>query len=130
MDVFTDKKYNLLQSWAIPRTMQYKQTNETLSKIKVKQTTTSFIGATMNYPKKNRFQSVPVAALCLYNIQREDLVFKTFLCTQKKTPMLSIFKCRKGRNRANATKTIPEPGNRIQMGYKSILQIADTHIIG
>ena len=33
---------------------------------------------TMNYPKKNRFQSVPIAALCLYNIQRENLVFKKF----------------------------------------------------
>ena len=32
---------------------------------------------TMNYPKKNRFLSVPIAALCLrYNIQRENLVFK------------------------------------------------------
>ena len=31
---------------------------------------------TMNYPKKTRFQSVPIAALRLYNIQLENLVFK------------------------------------------------------
>ena len=37
--------------------------------------------ATMNYPKKNRFQSVPIAALRLYNIQRENLVFKKSLCS-------------------------------------------------
>ena len=30
----------------------------------------------MNYPQKNRFQSVPIAALRLSNIQRENLVFK------------------------------------------------------
>ena len=30
--------------------------------------------------KKNRFQSVPIAALCLYNIQRENLVLKKSLC--------------------------------------------------
>jgi len=30
---------------------------------------------TMNNPKKNRFQSVPIAALRLYNIQRENLFF-------------------------------------------------------
>ena len=35
---------------------------------------------TMNYPKKNRFQSVPIAALSLYNIQRENLVLKKSLC--------------------------------------------------
>ena len=29
---------------------------------------------------KNRFQSVPIAVLCLYKIQRENLVFKKFLC--------------------------------------------------
>ena len=34
----------------------------------------------MNYTKKNRFQSVPIAALCLYNIQRENLAFKNSLC--------------------------------------------------
>ena len=34
----------------------------------------------MNYPKKNKFQSVPITALCLYNIQRENLVFKNSLC--------------------------------------------------
>ena len=34
----------------------------------------------MNYPKKNRFQSVQIAARCLYNIQRENLVFKNSLC--------------------------------------------------
>ena len=33
---------------------------------------------TMNYPKKNRFKSV--AALCPYNIQCENLVFKNSLC--------------------------------------------------
>ena len=33
----------------------------------------------MNYPK-TRFQSVLIAALCLYNIQRENLVFKKSLC--------------------------------------------------
>ena len=26
--------------------------------------------------QKNRFQSVPIGALCLYNIQRENLIFK------------------------------------------------------
>ena len=35
---------------------------------------------TMNYPQKNRFQSVPIAALSLYNIQRENLVFKRSPC--------------------------------------------------
>ena len=30
---------------------------------------------------KNRFQSVPIAALCLYNIQRENLVFRNSLCS-------------------------------------------------
>ena len=35
----------------------------------------------MNCPKKNRFQSVPIAALCLYRIQRENLVYKNSLCT-------------------------------------------------
>ena len=30
---------------------------------------------TMNYRKKNMFQSVPIVALCLYNIQRENLIF-------------------------------------------------------
>ena len=29
-------------------------------------------------PKKTRFQSERIAALCLYNIQRENLVFKKF----------------------------------------------------
>ena len=33
----------------------------------------------MNYPK-NRFQCVPIAALRLYNIQRENLVFEKSLC--------------------------------------------------
>ena len=37
-------------------------------------------GTTMNYLKKNRFQSVQIAALSLYNIQRENLVFIKFLC--------------------------------------------------
>ena len=39
---------------------------------------------TMNYPKKNRYQSVPIAALCLYNIQRENLVFKNLSVVQEK----------------------------------------------
>ena len=30
----------------------------------------------MNYPKKTMFQSVPIAALCIHNIQRENLAFK------------------------------------------------------
>ena len=30
--------------------------------------------------QKTRFQSVPIAALCLYNIQCENLVFKNSLC--------------------------------------------------
>ena len=30
---------------------------------------------------KNRFQSLPIAALRRYNIQRENLVFKKSLCT-------------------------------------------------
>ena len=30
--------------------------------------------------QKTMFQSVPIAALCLYNIQRENLVFKNSLC--------------------------------------------------
>ena len=34
---------------------------------------------TMNYQKKNRFQSVRITALCLYNLQRENLVFKKSL---------------------------------------------------
>ena len=33
--------------------------------------------------QKNRFQSVPIAALCLYNIQRENLVFKNSLSMRK-----------------------------------------------
>ena len=39
------------------------------------------VSSTMNYPKKPRFQSVRIAALCLYNIQRENLVFKKSLST-------------------------------------------------
>ena len=39
---------------------------------------------TMNYPKKNRFQSARIAALCLYNIQRENLVYKKSLSIIKK----------------------------------------------
>ena len=35
----------------------------------------------MNYPKKYRFQFVPIAALCLHIIQRENLVFKNSLCS-------------------------------------------------
>ena len=31
--------------------------------------------------KKKQVQSVPIAALCLYNIQRENLVFKNSLCS-------------------------------------------------
>ena len=31
--------------------------------------------------QKTGFQSVPIAALCLYNIQRENLVLKNSLCT-------------------------------------------------
>ena len=31
--------------------------------------------------QKTRFQSVPIAALCLYNIQRENLAFKNYICT-------------------------------------------------
>ena len=35
----------------------------------------------MNYPpKKNRFQSVPIASLRLYNVERENLVLKKSLC--------------------------------------------------
>ena len=34
----------------------------------------------MKYHKKTRFQSDPIAALCLYNIQRENLVIKNSLC--------------------------------------------------
>ena len=34
--------------------------------------------------QKNRFQSVPIVALCLYNIQRENLVFKNSLCITTK----------------------------------------------
>ena len=30
---------------------------------------------TMNYPKKKMFQYAPIVALCLYNIQPENLVF-------------------------------------------------------
>ena len=41
----------------------------------------------MNYPKKNRFRSVPIAELCLYNIQREILVFKKSLCMSAKMPI-------------------------------------------
>ena len=41
---------------------------------------------TMKYPKKNRFQSVRIAALCPYNIQREKLFFK------KSLSMYSIWK--------------------------------------
>ena len=35
---------------------------------------------TMNYPKKTRFQSVPIAALRLYIIQRDNLVFNKYIC--------------------------------------------------
>ena len=33
--------------------------------------------------QKTSFQSVPIAALCLYNIQRKNLVFKNSLCMYK-----------------------------------------------
>ena len=33
---------------------------------------------------KTRFQSVPIAALCIYKIQRENLVFKKSLCMSVK----------------------------------------------
>ena len=33
---------------------------------------------TMNYQKKNRFQSLPIAALCLYKLQRENLKLYLF----------------------------------------------------
>ena len=33
--------------------------------------------------QKTMFQSVPIAALCLYNIQRENLVFKNSLNIKK-----------------------------------------------
>ena len=38
----------------------------------------------MNYPPKNRFQSVPIAALYLYNIQCKNLGFKNSLCIAKR----------------------------------------------
>ena len=46
---------------------------------------------TINYPKKNRFQSVPIVALCLYNIQRENLVFKNSLCIYHPFPICFLF---------------------------------------
>ena len=45
--------------------------------------TSSDCSDTMNYPQKNRFQSVPIADLCLYNIQRENLVLKNSLCSRQ-----------------------------------------------
>ena len=36
--------------------------------------------------QKTRFQSVPIAAFCLYNIQRENLVFKKYLCIKQIKP--------------------------------------------
>ena len=42
---------------------------------------------TFNYnelSQKNKFQSVPISALGLFNIQRENLVFKNSLCISKK----------------------------------------------
>ena len=43
--------------------------------------------------QKIRFQSVPIAALCIYNIQRENLVFKISLCTtnEEKQPSFYFF---------------------------------------
>ena len=40
-------------------------------------------------PKK-QVQSVPIAALCLYNIQRENLVFKNSLCMYDKINRLVV----------------------------------------
>ena len=40
--------------------------------------------------QKNRIQSVPIAALCLYNIQRENLVLKNSLCIQSMQSGFSI----------------------------------------
>jgi len=40
-----------------------------------------FVYCTMNYPKKPGFNLyLPIAALCLYNIQRENRGFKKSLC--------------------------------------------------
>ena len=41
--------------------------------------------------EKTSFQSVPIAALCLYNIQRENLVFKNSLCNKDADKMLTLF---------------------------------------
>ena len=41
-------------------------------------------GVTYNeLSQKTRFQSVPIAAFCIYNIQRENLVFKNSLCMSR-----------------------------------------------
>ena len=40
--------------------------------------------------EKTSFQSVPIAAMCLYNIQRENLVFKNSLCKDA-DKMLTLF---------------------------------------
>ena len=39
---------------------------------------------------KTRFQSEPIAALCLYNIQHENLVFKNSLCTKCRGLLLKL----------------------------------------
>ena len=41
--------------------------------------------------QKNRFQSVPIAAFCLYNIQRENLVFKNSLCIRIRFSWINIY---------------------------------------
>ena len=41
---------------------------------------TKIMNAYNELSQKNRFRSVPIAALCLHNIQRENLVFENSLC--------------------------------------------------
>ena len=56
--------------------------------------------------QKTRFQSVPIPALCLYNIQRENLVLKNSLCI---LPLTSYKK-----HLSNYTiilNTVPEAGS-------------------
>ena len=58
---------------------------------------TNTMAFTLRYPSynelflKNRFKSVPIAALCLYNIQRENLVFKILSVIQESADISAVW---------------------------------------
>ena len=63
LTTYTSKSVTKTRTMEIRRMKRYSQSLEKRS-------------FTMNYSKKDRFQYVPIAELCLHNIQRENLVFK------------------------------------------------------